>query len=250
MDLVLDFNCFSFSTPNPNPNPTHLPQHQTMSPNHQFSQRIWCVEYYSCMRTRREVRKFAWRRSEMITVFARLVNAVMSVVAPSALSLRLCPADNSSNLKVSFIGRNDLLHNLQCERSTTSFPTLFAVRKSFILLCFFLSYHRLLGHEAIANTWSKWESDQTSQSYYFFCDSFKGICLSGNKPCFTREQKHAAFIEAACKQQLTFCYLIILCWTFFGKKLRNVINKLCTLLTHFVSFWIFMLKKHGFVRIF
>jgi len=40
---VLDLNRFSFS----NPNPTHLPKHQTLSLNHQFSQRIWYVKYYS-----------------------------------------------------------------------------------------------------------------------------------------------------------------------------------------------------------
>ena len=45
MDLILDLNYFSFF----HPNPTHLPKHQTiaLSPNHQFSQRIWYVEYYS-----------------------------------------------------------------------------------------------------------------------------------------------------------------------------------------------------------
>ena len=42
MDLVLDFNYFYFA----NPNSTHLPKQQTVSPNHQFSQRIWYVEYY------------------------------------------------------------------------------------------------------------------------------------------------------------------------------------------------------------
>ena len=52
LHLVLDINCFSF----PNPNPTHLPKHQTISPNHQFAQRIWYVEYYSV----HEVRNFAW----------------------------------------------------------------------------------------------------------------------------------------------------------------------------------------------
>jgi len=36
-----------FSNSNPNPNPTHLPKHQTLSTNHQFSQRIWYVEYFS-----------------------------------------------------------------------------------------------------------------------------------------------------------------------------------------------------------
>ena len=43
LDLVLDLNYFSFS----NLNPTHLLKHQTLSPNHQFSQRICYVEYYS-----------------------------------------------------------------------------------------------------------------------------------------------------------------------------------------------------------
>jgi len=37
---------FFFSL-NPNPNPTHLPKHESLSPNHQFSQRTWYVEYYS-----------------------------------------------------------------------------------------------------------------------------------------------------------------------------------------------------------
>jgi len=40
MDLVLDLNSFSFSNPVPNPNPTHLPKQRTLSPNHQFSERI------------------------------------------------------------------------------------------------------------------------------------------------------------------------------------------------------------------
>ena len=35
---------FSFSNCNINPNPTHLPKHQILSLNHQFSQRIWYVE--------------------------------------------------------------------------------------------------------------------------------------------------------------------------------------------------------------
>jgi len=47
LDLVLDVNYFSFPHPIPNPNPTHLPKHESPSPNHEFSQRIWYVEYYS-----------------------------------------------------------------------------------------------------------------------------------------------------------------------------------------------------------
>ena len=47
LDLFLDLNYFYFSNPNINPNPTHLPKRQTLRPNHQFSQRIWYVEYYS-----------------------------------------------------------------------------------------------------------------------------------------------------------------------------------------------------------
>jgi len=35
---------FSFSNCNINPTPTHLPKHQILSPNHQFSQRILHVE--------------------------------------------------------------------------------------------------------------------------------------------------------------------------------------------------------------
>jgi len=46
-DLVRDLNYFSFSHPNPNPNPTYLPKHEFLSPNNEFYQRIWCVEYYS-----------------------------------------------------------------------------------------------------------------------------------------------------------------------------------------------------------
>ena len=42
--LILDFNYFSFYNCNINPNPTHLPKHQILSPNHQFSQRILYVE--------------------------------------------------------------------------------------------------------------------------------------------------------------------------------------------------------------
>jgi len=44
LKLVLDFNYFSFSNCKINPNPTHLPKHHTISPNHQFSQRILYVE--------------------------------------------------------------------------------------------------------------------------------------------------------------------------------------------------------------
>jgi len=43
LDLVLDLNYLSISKPNP----THLPKHQTLGPNDQFSRRIWNVEYYS-----------------------------------------------------------------------------------------------------------------------------------------------------------------------------------------------------------
>jgi len=43
LELVLDLNYFSFSSSNP----THFPNHQILSPNHQFSQRICDVEYYS-----------------------------------------------------------------------------------------------------------------------------------------------------------------------------------------------------------
>jgi len=42
LDLTLDINYFSFC----NPHPTHLPKHQTLSPNHQFSQRICYLEYH------------------------------------------------------------------------------------------------------------------------------------------------------------------------------------------------------------
>ena len=44
MDIILDFNYFSFSNCNINPDPTHLLKHQILSPNHQFSERIWYVE--------------------------------------------------------------------------------------------------------------------------------------------------------------------------------------------------------------
>jgi len=45
-DLAVDLNYF-FSHPNPNLNPTHLTKHESLNPNHQFSQRVWYVEYYS-----------------------------------------------------------------------------------------------------------------------------------------------------------------------------------------------------------
>jgi len=44
LDLILDFSYVSFSNCNIKPNPTHLPKNQTLSPNHQFSQRILYVE--------------------------------------------------------------------------------------------------------------------------------------------------------------------------------------------------------------
>jgi len=40
LELVLDLIYFYFSNPNPKSNPTQLPKHQTLSPNHEFSQRI------------------------------------------------------------------------------------------------------------------------------------------------------------------------------------------------------------------
>jgi len=43
----LSLQLFFFSNCNINPNPTHLPKHQTLSPNHQFSQRVSYVECYS-----------------------------------------------------------------------------------------------------------------------------------------------------------------------------------------------------------
>jgi len=43
LDLVLKLNYFSFS----HPNPTYLPKYKFVSPNNQFYQRIWYVEYYS-----------------------------------------------------------------------------------------------------------------------------------------------------------------------------------------------------------
>ena len=46
LDLFFYLNHFSFSHPNSNPNPTHLPKRESVSPNHQFSQRIRYVEYY------------------------------------------------------------------------------------------------------------------------------------------------------------------------------------------------------------
>ena len=38
---------FAHFCPNISPYPTHLPKHQALKPNHQFSQRIWYVEYCS-----------------------------------------------------------------------------------------------------------------------------------------------------------------------------------------------------------
>jgi len=38
--LNLRLQTFSFSNCNTDPNPTHLPKHQILSPNHDFSQRI------------------------------------------------------------------------------------------------------------------------------------------------------------------------------------------------------------------
>ena len=40
---IFSLKFFSFS----HPNPTHLPKHESLSPNHQFSQRFWYVEFYS-----------------------------------------------------------------------------------------------------------------------------------------------------------------------------------------------------------
>ena len=47
MDFFLDLSYFYFSNPNTNPNLTHSPKHWTLSPNHQFFQRIWYGEHHS-----------------------------------------------------------------------------------------------------------------------------------------------------------------------------------------------------------
>jgi len=66
LDLVLDLNYFSFPHPNPNPNPTHLLKHESPSPNNQFSQRIWYVEYYSVHKYMAwSQRNFTWHRSRL-----------------------------------------------------------------------------------------------------------------------------------------------------------------------------------------
>ena len=64
LDWVLDLNYFSFPNPKLKPNPTHLPKHQTLTPNHQFSQRILFVEYHSvhvCMAWSQKFRLTAGR---------------------------------------------------------------------------------------------------------------------------------------------------------------------------------------------
>ena len=59
---------FYFSNCSINPNPTYLPKHQPLSPNHQFSQRIWYRERCSVhahMAWGQEFRKsknFSWHR--------------------------------------------------------------------------------------------------------------------------------------------------------------------------------------------
>ena len=53
-DFVLDLNYFSFT----HPNPTYLPNYEFISPNNQFYQRIWYVEYYS-MHQRRPDSEFS-----------------------------------------------------------------------------------------------------------------------------------------------------------------------------------------------
>jgi len=72
LDLVVDLNYFSFS----HPNPTHLPKHEFPSPNNQFSQRIWFVEYHSVhtYATWCEVRNFAWHRIKKFRTGAELVS--------------------------------------------------------------------------------------------------------------------------------------------------------------------------------
>jgi len=60
-DLVVDLNYFSFF--HPNPNPTYSPEHEFLSPDNQFYQRIWHVEYYSVHASRVWSQKF--RMSEI-----------------------------------------------------------------------------------------------------------------------------------------------------------------------------------------
>jgi len=61
LDLVLDLNNFLFLTLTKKT--THLLKHESLSPNHQFCQGIWYVEYYSVHDHMAWSQKF--RKSEM-----------------------------------------------------------------------------------------------------------------------------------------------------------------------------------------
>ena len=80
LDLVLDLNYFYFSKPNPNPK--HLPKHQTLSPNHKFSQRIWNVEYYSVHA------HMAWSQKFCLTPVSRVVMVAFRDVLSRAQSIK------------------------------------------------------------------------------------------------------------------------------------------------------------------
>ena len=73
LDLVLDLNYLSFSNPYRNLNPTHSSKHKTLNPNHQFSQHIWYVEYYSVHA------HLAWSQKFRLTPDIQLANRIVII---------------------------------------------------------------------------------------------------------------------------------------------------------------------------
>jgi len=107
LDLVLDLNYFYFS--NPNPNPTYLSKHQTLRPNHKFSQRISYLDVLLCACVHgvksdfSQVRNFAWHRinereahqGEVVTAkppkrLAQLRTSSMSDPLPAEAGCKTC----------------------------------------------------------------------------------------------------------------------------------------------------------------
>jgi len=111
VELSLDLNHFSFSNCNTNPNQTHLPKHQTLNPNHQFSQRIWYVECYSVHAHTAWNQKF--RLTPVIPPPTLLQNVLFSLLLLTSVvqKVRVCTVDFVSASKNTL-----LLYVAVCEK--------------------------------------------------------------------------------------------------------------------------------------
>jgi len=104
--LVLDLNYYFLYEPSLNANPTHLPKHQTLRPNHQFSQRIWYVKYYSVHANIAWSQKFCkleisldtWTRSKKLRILQGWLRLCGHLWLPT-LKVSLIPL-NSRQMKI------------------------------------------------------------------------------------------------------------------------------------------------------